>query len=129
MPKNLLKDLRAVNKDLKTLSKKVDKMIVAVGKLDKPKTKVAKVKQAKKTVAKAKPLKKVAAKKPTAKKTEKLSAADTIIGIIKRHRKGIEVDVLKKKVGLSNQIIYNTVSRLRKQGKIKSERKGFYEKV
>jgi putative endonuclease len=129
MPKNLLKDLRAVNKDLKTLSKKVDKIIVAVGKVEKPKAKATKAKPAKKTAPKTKPLKKVAAKKPAAKKTEKLSAADTILGIIKRHKKGIEVDVLKKKAGLSNQIIYNTVSRLRKQGKIKSKRKGFYEKM
>jgi putative endonuclease len=73
MPKNLLKDLRAVNKDLKTLSKKVDKMIVAVGKLEKPKAKVAKAKPAKKTAPKAKPLKKVPAKKPAAKKTKKIS--------------------------------------------------------
>jgi putative endonuclease len=129
MPKNLLKDLRAVNKDLKTLSKKVDKIIVAVGKVEKPKAKATKAKPAKKTAPKTKPVKKVAAKKPAAKKTEKLSAADTILGIIKRHKKGIEVDVLKKKAGLSNQIIYNTVSRLRKQGKIKSKRKGFYEKM
>ena len=129
MPKNLLKDLRAVNKDLKTLSKKVEKMIVAVEKLKKPKVKAAKAKPEKKPVDKAKPLKKVAAKKPATKKTGKLSAADTILGIIKRHRKGIEVEVLKKKTGLSNQIIYNNVSKLRKQGKIKSERKGFYEKV
>jgi putative endonuclease len=129
MPKNLLKELQAVNKDLNALSKKVDKMIVAVGKLEKPKTKVAKAKPAKKRVAKEKPLKKVAAKKPAAKKTKKSSAADIILGIIKRHRKGIEIDVLKKKSGLANQIIYNTVSRLRKQGTVKSEHKGFYEKV
>jgi predicted Rossmann fold nucleotide-binding protein DprA/Smf involved in DNA uptake len=104
-------------------------MILAVGKLEKPKVKAAKAKSAKKTAAKTKPLKKVAVKKPAAKKTQKISAADTILGIVKMHRKGIEVDVLKKKTGLPNQIIYNTVSRLRKQGKIKSERKGFYKKV
>ena len=127
--KNLIKDLLAVNRDLNSLSKRVDKMIVAVGKLEKPKDVGAKAKPAKKTMAKAKPLKKVAAKRPGAKKTEKLSAADTILGLIKRHRKGIEVDVLKKKTGLPNQIIYNTVSRLRKRGKIKSKRKGFYEKA
>jgi putative endonuclease len=129
MPKNLLKDLRAVNKDLKALAKKVDKMIVAIEKLEKPKVKAVKAKPAKKTVAKVKPVKKIVAKKLAAKKTEKLSAADIILGLIKRHRKGVEIDVLKKKSGLANQIIYNTVSRLRKQGKIKSERKGFYEKV
>ena len=129
MPKNLLKDLRAVNKDLKTLSKKVDKMIVAVGKLEKSKVKVAKVKPAKKTVTKAKPVKRVVAKKSAVKKTAKLSAIDNVLAIIKRSRKGLEINVLKKKTGLSNQIIYNNVSKLRKQGKIKSRRKGFYEKV
>ena len=127
--KNLKKDLRAVNKDLKALTKKTENLLKTVDKQEKPKVRTAKAKSAKKPVAKAKPLKKVAAKKPATKKTEKLSAADTIMGIIKRHRKGIEIDVLKKKSGLANQIIYNTVSRLRKQGKIKSERKGFYEKV
>ncbi len=129
MPKNLLKDLRAVNKDLKALAKKTENLLKTVDKLEKPKAKAVKAKPVKKTVAKAKPVKKVAAKKPAAKKTKKLSAVDTVLGIIKRHRKGIEVDVLKKKAGLSNQIVYNTVSRLRKQGKIKSERKGFYKNV
>ena len=127
--KNLIKDLRAINKDLKALAKKTENLLKVVDKLEKPKVKAAKAKPTKKTVAKAKSVKKVIAKKPAAKKTEKLSAADTILGIIKRHRKGIEADVLKKKTGLPDQIIYNTVSRLRKQGKIKSERKGFYEKV
>ena len=36
--KNFKKNLQSVNKDLKALSKKVDKMIVAAGKLEKPKT-------------------------------------------------------------------------------------------
>ncbi len=56
MTMKLKKDLQAVNKDLKALAKKVDKMIVAVGKLEKPKTKVVKAKSVKKTVAKAKPV-------------------------------------------------------------------------
>jgi len=59
--KNLKKNLQSVNKDLKALSKKVDKMIVAVGKLEKPKA--VKAKPVKKTVAESKPVKKVAAQK------------------------------------------------------------------
>ena len=44
--KNLKKDLQTVDKDLKALSKKVEKMIVAAGKLEKPKV-VKKAKAAK----------------------------------------------------------------------------------
>ncbi len=50
MTMNLKKELQAVYKDLKALSKKVDKMIVAVGKLEKPKVKATKAKPAKKTI-------------------------------------------------------------------------------
>ena len=49
--KNLIKNLQAVNRNLTALSKKVDNIIVQVGKLEKPKS-------AKKTTAKAKPVKK-----------------------------------------------------------------------
>ncbi len=116
--KNLIKDLRAANKDLKALSKKVDKMIVEVGKLEKPKAKPAK-----RTVAKAKPVKKVVAKK-----TVKLTAADTLFGIIKRYRKGIDVAALMKKTGFNRRKIYDTVKVLKKRGKIKIAGIGVYVK-
>ena len=84
--KNLKKNLQAVNREIKALAKKVDRMVVAVGKLEKPKA--VKAKPVKKTVAKAKtvkkvaakkaPVKKVAVKKPAAKKPVKLTAADTV---------------------------------------------------
>jgi len=45
--KNLKKDLQAVNKDLNALSKKIEKLIAAVGKPEKPKA--VKAKPAKKT--------------------------------------------------------------------------------
>jgi len=56
--KNLKKNLQAVNRELKTLAKKVDKIVVVVGKLEKakvakkPKAKAAKKKPVRKTVAK-----------------------------------------------------------------------------
>ena len=127
--KYLLKDLRAANKDLKALSKKVDKLIVKTEKLEKPKTKVIKVKPAKKIVTKAKPVKKFVTKKATAKKPAKLTAVDTVFGIIKRYRKSVDVAILIKRTGFIRRKIYDNVKILKKQGKIKSEQKGVYLKV
>lgn len=137
--KNLKKNLRSVDKDLKALAKKVDKMIVAVGKLEKPKAKVAKAKPVKKTATKAKPVKKVAAKKapvkkvavkkPAAKKPVKLTAADTVFGFIKRYRKGVDVSTLMEKTGYNQKKIANIVFKLKKQGKITSVRMGVYVKA
>ena len=137
MTKNLKKNLQAVNREIKALSKKVDKMIVAVGKLEKPKA--VKAKPAKKTVAKAKPMKKVATKKapvkkvavkkPAAKKPVKLTAADTVLGVIKRYRKGVDVSTLMEKTGFNKRKIYDNVKVLKKRGKIKSAGKGVYVKA
>jgi len=80
MIKNLKKNLQAINRGIKVIAKKVDQMIVAVGELEKIKT------------AKAKP-----AKKSTTKKPAKLTAVDTIFGIIKTSKKGVEVSTLMKK--------------------------------
>ena len=122
--KNLIKNLQAASKDLKALSKKVDKIIVEVGKLEKPKAKAVKAKSAKKTVAKAKPVKKVVAKKPV-----KLTAADTLFGIIKRYKKGVDVATLMEKTGFNRRKIYDNVKLLKKQGKIKSSGIGVYVKT
>ncbi len=127
--KNLKKNLNAVNKDLKALAKKVDKIVVAIGKLEKPKAtkkpkaKVAKQKPVQKTVAK-----KVAAKKPAAKKTTK-TAIDTVLGIIKGYKRGVNTAALMKKTGFNKKKIYNNIGKLKKQGKIKSVGKGVYLKA
>jgi predicted transcriptional regulator len=121
--KNLKKNLGNVNKDLKALAKKVDKIVVAVGKLEKPKAKVVKRKPVRKTVAK-----KVVVKKPAAKKTTK-TAIDTVFGIIKRYKKGINTATLMEKTGFNEKKVRNIVFKLSKQGKIKSEQKGVYLKA
>jgi hypothetical protein len=107
--KNLKKNLQAVNKDLKALAKEFDKIVVAVGKLEKPKA------------VKAKP-----AKKSTTKKPAKLTAADTILGIIKKRKKGVGTAELMKKTSFDQKKTYNIVYKLKKQGKIKSAGKGVY---
>jgi len=101
--KNLKKSLQSVNKDLKALSKKIDKMIVAAGKLEKPKT--------------------------VKKKPVKLTAADIIFGVIKRSKKGVGVAELMKKTEFDQKKTYNIIYKLNKQGKIKSVEKGVYKKA
>jgi hypothetical protein len=115
--KNLIKNLQAVNRNLTALSKKVDKIIVQVGKPEKPKS-------AKKTTAKAKPVKKVVVKQ-----TAKLTAADTLFGIIKRFKKGTDVATLMKKTGFNRRKIYDNVKMLKKQGKIRTAGIGVYVKA
>ncbi len=129
MRKNIKKDLQAVNKELKALAKKVDKIVVAVGKLEKPKVakkpkaKVVKRKPVKKTVAK-----KVVAKKTAAKKTAK-TIIDTVLAIIRRSKKGVNTATLMKKTEFNERQIHNNVYKLKKQGKVKSVGKGVYLKA
>jgi len=118
--KNLKKNLQAVNKDLNALSKKVEKLIAAVGKPEKPKA--SKAKPVKKAVVKT-------GKTAVAKKVTGKTASETVLAIIKRSKKGVDTATLKKKTGIKDNVLLNVVYRLKKQGKIKSERKGFYEKV
>ena len=112
----LKKDLKAVAKDLKRLTQKTDKMIKRFEKLEK------KAQTAKKPKAKA-------AKKVFVKKPAKLSASGTVLAIVKKSRKGIDTATLEKKAGFETKKIRDTIFRLRKQGKIKSERKGLYVKA
>ena len=129
MPKNIKKDLQAVNRGIQSLEKKVAKIVVAVGKLEKPKVakkpkaKVVKRKPVKKTVAK-----KVAVKKPAAKKPTK-TVIDTVLAIIIGSKGGVNTATLMKKTGFSVRQIHNNVYKLKKQGKIKSVGRGVYLKT
>ena len=133
--KNLKKNLQTVNKELKALAKKVDKIVIAVGKLEKPKvTKKPKAKPVKAKPVKAKPVKKtvakkVAVKKPAAKKPGQLTAVDTVLGFIERSEKGIDTAALIKETGFSEKKIHNIVYKLKKQGKVKSVGRGLYLKA
>ncbi len=115
MMKQLKKDLKAMAKDLKRLTQKTDRMIKRLKKLDKAQA-------AKKPKAKA-------AKKAIAKKPTRVSSSDTVLAIVKRSRKGIDTATLEKKTGLKDNHIRTILSRLKKQGKIKSEPKGIYAKA
>jgi putative endonuclease len=156
MAADLKKQVQQVSKEVKALSKKVDKLVAAAGKTAKPKKAAAKKAApkkaaAKKTVAKKAPAKKAAAKKKVAKKkapakktaakktgakkkapakkAAKVTAADAILKVVNRTKKGINTADLMKKTGFDNKKVANIIFKLKKQGKIKNPEKGIYVKA
>ena len=63
------------------------------------------------------------------KKEKEMTAGDTILNIIEKNRAGVDVASLQKETGFTTKKIHNLVYKLKKQGKIISERKGFYKKA
>jgi len=106
------KDFLELSKDIKAIARKVDRLLPAVEKSEKAKS-------AKKPAAK--PIKKQAGKTMT--------AADTILGVISRSKKGVDTATIMAKTGYNQKKVANFVYRLKKQGKIKSIEKGIYLKV
>ena len=78
------------------------------------------------------PIKEVVAepkKEKETKKEKEMTAGDTILNIIEKSREGVDVASLQKETGFTTKKIHNIVYKLKKQGKITSERKGFYKKA
>ena len=120
--KELKRDLKSMVKSLKVLEEKTKRMAKKVDKLEKAQA-------PKKPKGKPKAAKKAIAKKAIAKKPKRMSASGTVLAIVAKSRKGIDTATLKKKTGLEGRKIQDIIFRLRKQGKIKSERKGLYVKA
>ena len=116
--KQLKKDLQAVSKSLKQLMVRTEKIAKKLEKLEKPKP-------AKKLKAKVK----AKIKPKIAKKPVKVSAAATVLAVIKRSRKGVDVATLRNKTGFESRKISGIVQRFKKEGKIKNSGKGIYVKA
>jgi len=121
MATNLKKDLQVLSKELKALTKKIEGMVIAI---DKPRKRVA----PKKKKIQAKPIKKTA-KKAGAKKTKEVSAIDTILRIVNRTKKGVDVAGIKQRTGYKDRKVYDIVKTLKKRGQIKAEPRGIYKKA
>ena len=117
--KNLKKDLQAVIRELKALTRKTEAMAKKVAKLEKAQA-----------AAKAKPKAKAktAKKKPVAKKkaAAKLTATDQVVNIIKRSKKGADVAGLIKKTGFGERTVRNILFKASKLGKINRAGRGVY---
>jgi len=79
--------------------------------------------------SKAESAKKTVAKKVSKKTATQPTAADTVYKVIARYKKGANMAAIKQKTGYDNRKIQNSVYKLKKQGKIKSEIKGVYVKA
>ena len=112
--KQLKQDLQAVSKSLKQLTLKTEKIAKKLEKLEKPKP-------VKKSKAQTKP--------KVTKKPVKVSAAATVLAIIKRSRKGVDIATLKSKAGIGSTTVNSIIYRLKKKDKIKSSGRGIYVKA
>lgn len=119
--------LKAVAEGLRTIAQGMEKI---AEKLEDSAPK-GKTKPARKAATKPK---KAAPKKATAKKVVKTkkapaTAADAVLTLINRSKKGVNSATLAEKTGFDKKKIANIVFKLRKQSKIKSVDKGVYTKV
>ena len=119
----LKKDLQSLEREIKALSGKMEKLIKE---FDKSKKTRAEKKISAKTV-KAKTTKKASAKKgPVKKKTAKLTATDKVLKIVKGSKRGVNAATLVKKTGFDLNKVRNIIHRTHKQGKIKRVGIGVY---
>jgi len=119
----LKKDLQSLQREIKALGRKMEKLIKEFDKGKKAKvTKKTKAKSIKAKITKRSP----AQKAPAKKKTAKLTATDLVLRIIKRSKKGVDTATLMKKTGFDKKKITNILQRTYKQGKIKRVEKGIY---
>ena len=124
--KNLKKDLGALAKDLKALTRQTERMINAADKLEKAQVaKKPKAKPKRKTAVKKAPAKKKVRKLHTREKAS-VTATDQVLGAIKRLKKGTDVPKLMKKTGFDEKKVRNIVARAFKQKKIKRKGRGIY---
>jgi len=112
--KQLKKDLQAVSKNLKQLTLRTEKIAKKLDKLEK-------AKPVKKPKTKARP--------KVTKKPVKVSTAATVLAIIKRSRKGVDIATLKSKAGIGSTTVNSIIYRLKKKDKIKSSGRGIYVKA
>lgn len=117
--KELRRDLQAVVKSLKVLTRKTERMAKKLDKLEKRWG-------AKKVKAKG-PAR--GTKKRVAKKTKKLTATDSVLKIIQRRKRGVTTAEIKAMTGYKEKKIWDIVNRARSEGKVKSLRKGVYAKA
>ena len=117
----LKKDLQSLQREIKALGRKMEKLIKEFDKGKKAKvTKKTKAKTIKAKTTKRSPAQKAPAKKKTAQPT----ATAQVLNIIKRSKKGVKAATLMTKTGFDLKKVRNILQRTYKQGKIKRVEKG-----
>ncbi len=117
------KDLQGLNRDVKVLERKMEKLIKEFDKGKKANV----TKKATAKPVKAKTIKRLPAKKALAKKrSAKLTATGQVLNILKGRKTGVNAATLVKKTGFDLKKVRNIIQRTNKQGKIKRVGKGIY---
>ena len=104
------KDLEALSKDIKTNSRKLDRLLKGIEKSDKIK------------LTKRVPAKNASSKK----KSDTPTATEHVLRIINRSKKGVDTATLMKKTGFNQKKVWNIIQRAFKNGKIRRVGKGLY---
>ena len=124
--KQLKRSLQSILKGLKALAERTEKLEKQLAKFEKPQ---ATKKPKPKAKVKPKPARKAPARRPVARKTAKITAVDSVLGIIQSSKGEVTTAQIKKKTGFSNKKIFDIISRSKKQGKVKTVARGVYAKV
>ena len=129
--KTVVEGLRSIAKSVEKIAEKLEKSAPNKKQAKSKPARKTKAKPARKATTKPKkaPVKKATSKKAPAKKAVKTTAADTVLAIITRSKKGVDSVTLSKKTGYDKKKLANIVFKLRKQGKIKSVGRGVYTKA
>ncbi|UCF91992.1 MAG: hypothetical protein JSW39_27610 [Desulfobacterales bacterium] len=111
-------DLKALQKEIKALEKKVAKRVKAIQAVGRrqaqkaPPAQNAKARRTAKSAVEAAPV--------------KMTAADRVLKVIKGSKEGIDTTALMKATGFKNQKIRSILSRIFKEGKVKRTGRGIY---
>jgi len=133
--KTVVDGLRTIAQGVEKIAEKLEDSVPKEKPKAKPKRKASAkpVRKApakpKKTTAKKAPAKKAPAKKAAKNTKQSATAADAVLAVISRSKKGVDTATLVEKTGFDKKKLANTIFRLRKQGNIKSVKRGVYTKA
>ena len=119
--KQMKKEVESLVKELKSLTQKTEKIVKALEKLEKDQVKSKPVKKAVKKTAVKK-----TAKKPTTSKVARGSVTDAIMGVIQANSEGVNTDQIMEQTGLNKIQVWGTINRAKKEGKVKTVKRGIY---
>jgi predicted Rossmann fold nucleotide-binding protein DprA/Smf involved in DNA uptake len=127
--KTVVDGMKSMAQGIEVLAKKLE--TITKSSVDVTPKKKAKAKPVRKAPAKSSKKEAVqkAPKKAVSKKSKPPTAADTVLGVIDRSKKGVNTATLMEKTGYDQKKIANLVYKLKNQGKIKSVNKGVYLKA
>jgi len=87
------------------------------------------IKKQRKTLAPQEAKRKARQRRIAKRRAASLLVTETVLKVIRRHTRGLDISKLRDKTGFDSEKIRKIVFELRRQGKIKSPRRGFYPKA